>query len=140
MTLKLAPFRTDPGHRLKAVMGGGKIVLVKSPKRWTLASGWEPNNRFRAGYRLLSLVAIGTSVYAMLNYDTEDDQLDALIAEGKRINQINDSEWKTAATLIWMGDIRNWLSRFFPDSTAVDLGILGVIYTKVLPGEEFQPD
>jgi hypothetical protein len=64
-------------------MGGGKIVLVKSPKRWTLASGWEPNNRFRAGYRLLSLVAIGTSVYAMLNYDTEDDQLDALIAEGK---------------------------------------------------------
>jgi regulation of enolase protein 1 (concanavalin A-like superfamily) len=131
---------SDQKARLKAVMGGGKIVVAKSPKRWTMASGWEPNKRFGAGFKLLSLVGVGSAVYAILNYDDEDEELDALIAEAKQINGISDPDWKKASTIVWMGSVRNWLSQFFPDSTVVDLAIVGVIYTKVLPGEEFQPD
>ena len=127
-------------ERLKNVNGGRRIVLSKSPKRWTIGGGWQNNKRFGAGFKLLSLVGIGTSVYAILNFDDQDEQLDELIAEGKRINGISDPDWKKAETIVWMGQVRNWLSQFFPDSTVVDLAIVGVIYTKVLPGEEFQTE
>jgi len=127
-------------ERLKNVNGGRRIVLSKSPKRWTIGGGWQNNKRFGAGFKLLSLVGIGTSVYAILNFDDQDEQLDELIAEGKRINGISDPAWKKAETIVWMGQVRNWLSQFFPDSTVVDLAIVGVIYTKVLPGEEFQTE
>jgi len=80
------------------------------------------------------------TAYTCLNFSAHADELDVLIEHAKDINKLNNPDAKKNATIIWLNEIRVWISNVFPESAPVDLAVMGIIYEKVLPADEFQPD
>lgn len=135
----------DQLARLKAVNGGRDIVVAKSYKRWTSGSGWHVNNKFKLGAELLGYIGVATSAWAILNYHSHDQQLDAVLEDAQRVlqrqqsGQYDNGEEGRSQRLVDLMVVNEgfsaYLSNFSPDSTITDIvkGINAlVIINKVL--------
>jgi alpha-tubulin suppressor-like RCC1 family protein len=121
-------------QKLTQAMGGRQIVIAKSPKRWTLDKGWHINKKYAAGFRILSLFALGGSVWTVLNYDKHDDELDKLISTASEIRLIEDEIDKKNRSIIFVHEIHQWLAKFSPETTSLAISEMVLMYGVIADG------
>jgi hypothetical protein len=120
--------KVDPGQkqRLKTVRGG-KIQISMSQRRWTFTLGWHKNPRVSKIVKMLGLVGLATSAYAIINADDYDDEIDEIIAKLDAAKNEADDNEKRVQMVLALNDLKNYLNHFDP-SDSVNLVSLGMIY------------
>ncbi len=112
--------------RLRAVRND-KIKIAMSERRFTSTLGWHNTPRVVKVIKMLGIVGLATSAYAIINSDTYDDEVDQIILKLDAAKAEQDPAERKVEILLVIDDIRRYLDKFDP-GTMVNLVTTAEIY------------
>ena len=115
-------------QKLKLIsVRGGDIRISMCARKWTASQGWHNNPRILKITKILGLVGLGASAYAIINSASYDDEVDEIIIKLDVAQGTNDPDQRRIAVTLVMADVRNYINHFDP-SPITDMVMLGMIY------------
>ncbi len=121
----------DQKRRLKKVVGGRKIKVCLSQRRWVPVHLWVDNPRVKALVRVLNVVGVASTAHAWLNSDDYDDELDAMYEQGREFKAESDPDQRRITGLVFVGMMRNYMSHFTGDTNTLNIAFGASTYAIV---------
>jgi hypothetical protein len=121
---RLSPTQYDA---LKAVAGKGPVRVVR-PK-WVYKNGaFAVASQHARIFKLLSVLGLAWSAYAVINYAEYDDQWERVVEQVNRAKNEADPDQKCLEVAVAVQEVNLYLSNFVPDGTMLKIATVMQIY------------
>ena len=125
----------DQRARLRALIDDRDIKVVSTPRRWDpKTSSWIVNNKWQLAAGFFSLVGVGAAGYNLVQNDSYDAELQAIVAKVEGIRSrdystIGGEATKRLEVFDVANDLTNYLSHFTVDEMSIDILRAALLYS-----------